>query len=273
LAFAFSFACKKNNTPEVASLIFDTIPTVKPLLPLLSEISGIADSKINPGYLWGEEDSGNPNQIHLIKNDGTVIKKIWLKNIINRDWEDMALVNNEIYIAETGDNALVHPDYVFYKFAEPLAATDTVATIETIRFTYPDGKHDAEAFVVDAAKKNIYIITKNDNPSKIYRLNFPFSATNVASYIGTLNYSGVVSAAISNDGKEMIVKTYTNLNYYQRTSTNLFEQIFTNTSISLKYLVEPQGEAICFAQNGSGFYTLSEKGFASFVNLNFYKRK
>ena len=170
LALAFSFACKKNNSSVAADFIFDSIPTSKPLLPLIAEISGIADSKINPGNLWGQEDSGNPNQIHLVKNDGTVIKKIWLKNIVNRDWEDMALVNNEIYIAEIGDNALLYPDYFFYKFAEPLAAIDTVTTIETIRFTYSDGKHDAEAFVVDAATKNIYIITKNDNPSKIYRL-------------------------------------------------------------------------------------------------------
>jgi hypothetical protein len=42
---------------------FDSIPSAVIVTPTISEASGIADSKRNPGYLWVHEDSGNPPQL------------------------------------------------------------------------------------------------------------------------------------------------------------------------------------------------------------------
>jgi hypothetical protein len=61
--------------------------------------------------------------------------------------------------------------------------------------------------------------------------------------------------------------------YYKRQAGKTIEQALKGTYISLTYLLEPQGEAVTFASDGSGFYTASEKGFATWVNLYFYKRK
>lgn len=249
--------------------IFDSTPVAKPLTPLVNEISGIADSKINPGYLWGQEDSGNPNQVYLIGHDGAVAKKIYLKGITNRDWEDMALSDGSIYIAETGDNALAYSNYKIYKFIEPSINVDTVSSIQTINFTYPDGAHDAETLLVDESK-NIYIITKRDNPSKIYKLSYPFQTNNVLSPVGNLAYSGVVSATMN--ANEIIVKTYTGLFYYKRQANQTVEQSLKSKATSLPYVLEPQGEAVGFANDGSGFYMISEKGFSNGVNVYFYKR-
>jgi hypothetical protein len=249
---------------------FDSVTLVQSINPIINEISGIADSKSAPGYFWGEEDSGNPNQIYLINHNGTVAKTVFLKGITNRDWEDMALADGTIYIAETGDNAQVYGNYKFYNFPEPSLNTDTVTNIQTINFAYPDGSHDSEAFVVDESK-NIYIITKRDNVSRIYKLSYPHSSNNIAALVGTLPYSGVVSATIN--AGEIIVKTYSSLFYYKRQAGKTIEQALKGTYISLTYLLEPQGEAVTFASDGSGFYTASEKGFATWVNLYFYKRK
>jgi hypothetical protein len=41
----------------------------------------------------------------------------------------------------------------------------------------------------------------------------------------------------------------------------------------LPYQAEPQGEAISFAVNNSGYYTISEKALSSMVKLYYYKRK
>lgn len=264
--------CHKHNEASATTPAFDSVPTSKVLTPLVSEISGIADSKLNPGYLWGEEDSGNPSQLYLISHDGVVVKKIFLKGITNRDWEDMALFNGDIYIAETGDNGQLFSSYKFYRFPEPPAAADTVTVIETINFTYPDGSHDAEAFLIDSATKNIYIITKRDDPSKIYRLSYPYNAPgNTVALVGSLPYTGVVSAAVQRD--EIIIKTYTSLFYYKRRPGQNIEQSLKNSYISLPYAIESQGEAVGFAINGSGFYTISEKGFASEVKIYYYKRR
>jgi hypothetical protein len=267
---SFLCLCKKHQSAST-SLAFDSIPSVKPLIPLVNEISGIAYSKRNAGYLWGIEDSGNPPQLYLIRNDGTVSKKIYLKGVTNRDWEDVALANGYIYIAETGDNLQVHNSYALYRFPEPSATMDTVTNIEAIQFTYPDGSHDAEAFLIDSATKHIYIVTKRDNPSKIYRLTYPYGAVNTVTLVGTLPYTGVVGAALS--GNEIIIKTYTGLFYYKRKAGEDIGQCLKRSYTKLGYVVEPQGEAISFATNGSGFYTLSEKAFATEVNLFYYKRK
>ena len=261
--------CQKNHQ-SIISAPFDSIPSGQALNPILNEISGIADSKDNPGYLWGQEDSGNPPQLYLINHDGSVSKKIYLAGITNRDWEDMALFNGQIFIAETGDNAQAYGNYKFYKFREPSATVDTVKNIETINFSYPDGSHDAEAFLIDPTSNDIYILTKRDNPSKIFRLAYPFNTTNMATLVGILPYTGVVSAASS--GNEIIVKTYTDLFYYKRAQNESLQLALQKTYTSLSYVVEPQGEALTFSINGSGFYTISEKGFASTVNLYFYKR-
>jgi hypothetical protein len=269
------FSCERSSVSGNPSFPFDSIPTGKTLNPLINEISGIADSKVNPGFLWGQEDSGNPPQLYLINHNGSVVKTVFLKGIINRDWEDMALAGGAIYIAETGDNNLAYSEYSFYRFPEPGSLADTVSTIDNIRFKYDDGPHDAEAFLVDESSKDIYIITKRDSLSKFYKLAYPYSLTslNTASFVGALPYSGVVSAALSPSGNEVIVKTYTGLRYYKRNEGESVEQVLRKSYVELPYKLEPQGEAISFAGDNSGFFTLSEKGFGSSVNLYFYKRK
>lgn len=254
---------------------FDSISTVVAVQPIIEEASGIADSKTNPGYLWVQEDSGNPTQLYLLKHNGTTQKKIYLSGISNRDWEDMALCGGDIYVGEIGDNNASYPDYAFYKFPEPTIAADTVRNVETVRFKYPDGSHDAEAFFVEPSTKNIYVITKRDSASLIYKLTAPLSTSsiNTAELVGRLPYNGVVSAALSADEKEIIVKTYLALYYYTVAAGEKKEAALQKNYTKLPYTLEPQGEAVCFSAAGDGYFTLSEKGFAITQQLYFYKRK
>ena len=101
---------------------------------------------------------------------------------------------------------------------------------------------------------------------------YPYQTNNVVSLEGSLPYMGVVSAAVSPNGKEIIVKTYTGLYHYQKKPGESLAQALQKPFTKLHYTIEPQGEAICFAQDDSGFFTLSEKGFSSSVNVYFYKR-
>jgi hypothetical protein len=248
--------------------------------PTLVEASGIADSKANPGYLWVEQDSGNPPAIELLRHDGAYLKSIHLANVVNRDWEDIVLAAgpkpdvNYLYIAETGDNLMVHPDYAIYRLIEPAAATDTVQQVDKIAFFYADGSHNAEAILVDPDTKDIFIITKNELRSKIFKLTYPYSTTimNKAEAVGELPYNFAVSAALSPTGKEIVIKTYDAIYYYPRATGETILKALSEQPVSLPYQPEPQGEAIAFANNDSGYYTLSEKALASSVKLYFYKR-
>ncbi|AHM63367.1 putative lipoprotein [Flammeovirgaceae bacterium 311] len=270
------FSCEQEQA-EIPVPInnFETEPLRKAVVPMVLETSGIADSKSQPGHLWAQEDSGNPTEIILLAHDGSVKKKVFLKGTVNRDWEDMTLSGNDIYVADIGDNQQIFDSYNIYQFTEPAAAVDTVESIKTIRFKYPDKSHDAEAFLVDAGTKDIYIITKRDDTALIYRLAHPYSYTdmNTPVLVGELPYTGVVSAAQSPDGSEIIIKTYTNLYHYTREAGQPLEEALKKSFTSLAYVLEPQGEAVTFSNDNKGFFTLSEKGMGTMVNLYFYRRK
>ena len=266
------FSCSKNSNDQ-EPLVFDSVPLSVPLSPLIEEISGITASKIFTDHLWVHEDSGTPSRIYLLKKDGVIQKPFVLKNLYNRDWEEMTLSGNELYLAETGDNYLVFPSYVIYRFPEPSMAIDTITAIDSIQFTYPDGSHDTEAMLVDEATKDIYLITKRDIPSKVYKLSYPYTPVMVASFVSALPYSSVTGAAVSADGNEILVRTYTDVYYYKRSAGQSIPQALAGAAAKLAHHPEPQGEAICFARNGSGYFTISEQAFATNVELRFYGRK
>ena len=265
------------------TLPFEATPMAVPVIPgKVDEASGITDSRRNPGFLWINQDSGNPPELFLMSYQGMVMKKVHIKGVLNRDWEDIVLgpgpdtLVNYIYIAETGDNDEVYADYMIYRFPEPAASTDTVHAFEKIRFEYPDGAHDVEAILVDNITRDIVLITKQDSLSRIFTLPYPQSttSTNIAVPAGEMKAGGFAAASLSTDGNEVLVKNYTNVYYWERHAGETIAQTLTKPPLSLGYELEPQGEAICFRNDNKGFYTLSEKPFfAGSVSLNFYKRR
>lgn len=266
--------CSRNGG-SIKQPEFEAIPQKKLLQPIVNEISGIADARSVNGVIWGIEDSGNPPHLYAIGHDGQLKKTIYLKGITNRDWEDLTLSGNRLFIAETGDNALQQSEYIIYAMNEPSVLADTVSEIDKIRFVYADGAHDCEALLVDPASGDIYLFTKTSSGTGVYRLVYPFSTSSVqtASFVGKINYNSVVSISQTADGKEIILKTYTTLFHFYREPGEGIFQALSKSPHTLPYEFEPQGEAVSFAQDNSGYFTLSEKAFSSVVNLCFYKRK
>ncbi len=263
--------------------LFADTPVSMPIKPgVIDEASGIADSRANAGFLWVEQDSGNPPEISLLAYNGTVAKKIFIKGVENRDWEEMALSKGPeagadyIYLADIGDNYLQYNSYTIFRFKEPSSSTDTIAVYDKIAFKYPDGANNAEAILVESNSKDIYIITKSNVKTNIYKLPYPQSTIHIseAVLVGSLPFTIVVGAAISADNTEIIIKTYGALYYWKRTLNETIEQALRKPEVKLGYQLEAQGEAVSFKNDNSGFFTLSEKPMlAGAVNLNFYKRK
>jgi len=283
MALVTLFSCKKSGgqAQAIPAEAFSSTPRHITITGgAIPEASGIADSKANPGYLWVEEDSGNPPDIYLLGHDGSIAKTIGIAGAENRDWEDIALGpgpdehKRYIYLADIGDNNLGNEECLFYRFEEPLITDDSVTSYSKILFRYPDGAHDAEAFLVDEKTKDIFVITKRDDHSKVYRLQYPQDTVEVnnAVLVSELPYNGVVSAAFSPDGREAIVKTYTMLYHYRRSDAATVQSMLAGTPDTLGYTLEPQGEAISFALDNSGFYTLSEMRNSIPVTLDFYSR-
>ena len=281
-----TISCNKNGVNTTNSHEYSDTPHHNILTGgSIPEASGIADSKANPGYLWVEEDSGNPSQLYLLGHDGKIAGKVKIAGGTNRDWEDIVLGvgpvdgTSYLYIGDIGDNSSTYASYTFYRFAEPTInvaniGSASVTKFSRINFKYPDSSHDAEAFLVDPNTKDIYVITKRDVKSKVYKLAYPQDTTKLitAVYVSDLAFDLVTSATISPDSKELIVKTYTNLYFYARSPTESIATTLSHTPSTLGYDLEQQGEAVCFALDYSGFYTLSETRTATPATLDFYKR-
>jgi len=226
-----------------------------------------------------EQDSGNPPELTLIRTDGSIVKRVKVTGAQNRDWEDMAIGAgpdpsvNYIYVADIGDNSLQYSSYTIYRFPEPRFTKDS-AQAETINFKYPDGAHDAEAIFVDDASKDIYVVTKWEARSKVYRLSYPQSINTInnATFVTELGFAGAVGAAFSPDGKDLIIRTYHEFYWWNRHTGESIVDMLKRPQTNAGYSIEPQGESISFKDDNSGFFTLSERSYAASVSLNFYKR-
>ncbi|HEX5669297.1 MAG TPA: hypothetical protein VFX73_10865 [Chitinophagaceae bacterium] len=245
----------------------------------VDEASGMADSRANQGYLWIHQDSDTPSDLALLSHTGEFLKKIFIKNVWNRDWEDMAIAKgpdpskNYIYISDMGDNYYRWSSYFIYRFPEPLQSADTVFNFEKIEFKYPDGYHDAEAFIVDPFNNDIYVITKRDDPSRVYLLKYPYSlnSVNTVSYLFNLPYSGVVGAALQPDNLGLAVKTYSDINHYPVSNGESMATVLKKNFTKLPYQGELQGEAFTFTNDGKGYFTLGERRVLD-VTLNYYRK-
>ncbi|QHV97404.1 PE-PGRS family protein [Spirosoma endbachense] len=280
-------SCTIGVTPDAGN--FSSNPTSTPVTPgQINEASGLADSRTQPGNLWIEQDSGSPAELALLGYDGKLKGKMSIPNTTNIDWEDMTIGpgpqdgKNYIYIADIGDNNAQRPTSVLYRFIEPANLQETIGQVERINYKYPDGPRDAEAFIVDPQTRDTWIISKREEKVHLYRLPYPQDINQVTTLqtYGELPSFGdglagyVTSAAISPDGGEILVRTYTGIFYWKRTSgQTVADALQKGTRSLLTSRMEPQGEAICFDKDGKGFFTISELASASSVNLYYYARQ
>jgi hypothetical protein len=278
--FLLDACSKKDENTVYPPPDFETVPISSPVTPgLVDEASGIADSRSVPGYLWVQEDSDNPNAIHLLSHSGAYLKKIVIDGATNRDWEDIVVSSGPdagkfyIYLAETGDNNNAYTQYYIYRFPEPGQTTDTVRTYDKIAFSYPDGPHDAEAILVEPNSRDIYIITKRESRSLVYRLAYPYDpgVVHIVTKVAELGYNFVVSATVTASVDAILVKTYGAVYYYQRNGKSIAETL-QQTPVTIPYVLEQQGEAITYKLDNTGYFTLSERN-AGAVTLNLYREK
>jgi len=279
----------KLAVPNVALAQFSSDPTATPVSPgQIDEVSGMVDSRSQPGNLWIQQDSGTPAELILLGYDGQVKGKLAVPNSTNRDWEELAMGPgpqagvNYLYIGDIGDNNGQNQTNQIYRLPEPANLQTPISQVERINFRFPDGPRDAEAMFVDPQTKDIYIISKRETNVRLYRLAYPQNSNEVtvAQAYGELPTLGqglpgyVTGAAISPDGNEIVVRTYAGIFYWKRSAgQSIADALQQGTGRQLPYRLEPQGEAICFDKENKGYFTLSEKASASSVTLNYYARK
>lgn len=254
----------------------------------IDEASGIAESLRYPNHFWVHNDSGDEARLFLINRQGETIATLILQGITHRDWEDIATApgvdqgESYIYVGEIGDNGANHTYKNIYRLKEPVLANLNKGqnllsgVVETITFRYADGNRDAETLMIDSQTKDIFIVSKREERVQVYLLEYPQTLTDtlVVPVVQTLPFTRVTAGDISADGSEIVLKTLTSVYYWKRSKTETIPEALGRQAERLPYFIEPQGEAIAWLKDGSGYITVSEMSNANVIPiLYFYKRK
>ena len=134
----------------------------------LPEVSGIACSRVTPGYIWMQSDDYEDHIVATDQKGQTPYLRINFTKNVRWDWEDMSggvyEGKNYLFIGAFGDNEETDGNYNIVYIEEPAidGVTTTMSmTPSSIKYVYPDGKnHNAEALMYDNREQKIYIITK-----------------------------------------------------------------------------------------------------------------
>lgn len=281
------FKSQYNIQDLVLSTSFVETPTSRGQVNL-DEVSGMAYSINNPGFIWVHQDSGDDATIYLLDaaNSETLVSYT-LEGFSNRDWEDMEIGpgpipgRNYLYISETGDNEQKYGDYAILRLEEPKfeeqqrgKTISLTSGIDQIDFKYPTKNHDVECLLVDPLTKNIYLVTKRDFLAKVYEITYPqnVAGQNTVVDVGTFPFTFITAGSVSKDGLQVAIKTYDRIFYWTRQANQSFVDMLASTPGLLPYQREAQGEAICFHPTG-GYFTLSEKANDKTPELFYYSKK
>jgi len=256
------------------------------LLPkgLLDEASGIANGITNSNVLWIVNDSGNEPAVYAVSPKGEVLCTLKVKGAKNVDWEDLCIKPGDLgkgvlVIGDIGDNNGKRKDITIYMVDEPkVTAGRTQIELEpkVITATYPDGARDAEALMFDPLSGDLFIVSKRDSASRVYRLAGPLEggSTRKLEKVATLPMNMITAGDISVRGTEILLKNYLYTYHWTREYNESVATALNKAPRFVRYMPEPQGEAICWSIRADGYYTTSERPDTTMqTELLFYRRE
>ena len=73
-----------------------------PLSEKLNEISGL--ELLNDTTLIAFNDGGNKSELYLLNLEGEILRTVNILDTKNRDWEDIAIDDEYVYLGDIGNN-------------------------------------------------------------------------------------------------------------------------------------------------------------------------
>ncbi|MDG1428351.1 MAG: hypothetical protein P8M19_05310 [Crocinitomicaceae bacterium] len=233
----------------------------------LDEISGL--EMLNDSTFVALNDGGHEATLYLLNIRGKIIKKVKIENAKNVDWEDIAVDDKNIYIADVGNNTNKRKDLLIYKVSIKKVLEKKEVEAKKIKIKYKEQKEyppkkgnmrfDAEAITV--YNDSIFLFTKNrSNPTDGRSWVYKFS-TSAGEYklkkkheifIGRGGFWKDAVTAVDVKGNDFYISTYNRI--LKRTYADGF---FTG-STEMEYNRLSQKESLVIIENG-GIVVADEK--------------
>lgn len=248
--------------------------------PSITESSGLAASRANPGLLWTHNDSGHDPLVYCIDTTGASCGTWTVTGAHARDWEDIAVGpgpvvgESYLYIGDIGDNGRTARTVTIYRIPEPHVdparlsdpgRPHVTAAADALQLRYPDGPHDAETLLVHPFTGDLYVVSK-EVVSGVYKAPAPVNGSTITTLdlIAELsifaNLSDRTGGAISPDGRRVALSTYGGafelvLDTSARTP---FDSIWSQTPTRIASTSLAQLEAITYGADGRGVFMTGE---------------
>jgi len=244
----------------------------------ISEMSGIVRSRTFDGVWWVHNDSGDSARLFAIDGEGKPVvppwagKKPWpgLQVLLaaNVDWEDVALADGRLYVAETGNNGNARRDLGVYVINEPNPrAVERTRPLRFLPIRYPSqeaypGKswhYDCESLFVSEGK--LYFLTKHragghDLPQRgtnLYRLDTEKTdEENVLTLVDARADLVLPTAAdLSPDGERLAILTMLALWVFEKPEEGDGWLSTKRRGIALPRKKVGQAEGVCWDDDGT----------------------
>jgi hypothetical protein len=253
--------------------------------PGISESSGLAASRRNPGLLWTHNDSGDEPLVYCIDLKGAPCGVWRVTGAEAWDWEDMAAGPGPrpgepyLYLGDIGDNLDQRTEIIVYRIPEPAvaaggaavatrAAPAASAPAEALKLRFPDGPHNAEALAVHPTTGDLYVISKDAQAARVYKAAAPLEASSKATTMtqvgtirlgsGTRGLEQVTGADISPDGRRAALSTYAQGYELEAPAGGPFDDIWSQPPAPVALGLRLQGESIAYRLDGKALLTTSE---------------
>jgi len=245
----------------------------------LHELSGLAVSRADANLLWGHNDTGGGAVLYRLGPSGEDLGAVRVAGTRANDWEDIAAFEHAgapaLLIADTGDNLAVRGAAVLYAVTDP-GRDGAPALLWRLAFRFPDGARDCEAVAVDAAGRDILLVSKRDRPPRLYRLPLPDrtpDGTLRAEFLGELGelpgaglaqrllqpYANAPTALdIGRDGATAVLVTPKHAHVFRRAPGATWAQAFARPAATLELPALGQVEAVALSADGREFIVGSE---------------
>lgn len=240
----------------------------------LRETSGLAASRQNPDVLWLHND-GDGKEVFAVGIDGRLRARVRVAARLV-DVEDIAIgrgANEDsdyVYLGDIGDNEEDRREVRVIRFEEPnlSAASDDLELVaggvESYRLRYPDGPCDTETLMVDPLTGDLYIATKEERASRVYRASAGDLRQNrvveleLAAHLKVGEVSG---GDISRSGDAIVLRSEDRGWLWARRAGESVESALGRPPRRILVRSNRQsdnGESIGFRADGRGYYTVSE---------------
>ena len=234
-----------------------------------------------------ERDSGNPNQVFAVNQEGKVLAAYTLNGSTNHDWEDLDVGpgpepgKSYIYVWENRCN---EADGMIYRVEEPTVSEDpsnppapnavptyTINKVDAFKIRMLDANGNGRAFgceamMIDPTTGDLFLVEKaysGTTCALAWRGNFTSLTDDAPIYtvqeIKRYPILEITAADISATGRFIALNRHQTVNIWTREPGQTVKDVLLNQPISPITVTCPNfGEAMAFSAEEDGFYATPE---------------